>query len=328
MVKVSVIIPAYNQQAFIEATLQAVLAQSFTDFEVLVVNDGSTDTTVSRVEAFADPRIRIVHQLNRGLAGARNTGIREARGEYLAFLDSDDLWHPDKLSQHVAHLDRRPEVGVSYSQSAFIDDEGRSMNYLQSPKLLDVDAADVFLRNPVGNGSAPVIRAAVMREIAFLPEGGGAWTQYFDETFRQSEDIECWMRIALLTHWRFEGIGLPLTYYRVNAGGLSANLTRQFETWERMVAKMRRYAPEFTALHENASRGYQLRYLARRAIRMGAAGQGLKLLVQALRCHPGMLLQEPVRTLVTAAAGVVRACLPDAAYRAIESASMRLTRPR
>jgi glycosyltransferase involved in cell wall biosynthesis len=326
--QVSVIIPSYNVAAYIEQALRTVLAQTFQDYEILVINDGSKDNTVELASAFTDSRIRIISQANRGLAGARNAGIRAARGEFLAFLDADDLWHPEKLERHVALLRSKPNVGVTYSQSAFIDDDAKPLGYYQRPKLTEVDARDVFLRNPIGNGSAPVIRAATLRDIGYVPDMANGEIWYFDETFRQSEDIECWVRIALQTRWGFEGIGLPLTLYRVNTGGLSANLGRQFETWERMVEKARAINPAFVALHEAASRGYQLRYLARRAIRMGDTGTALRLLARSLDANPAMLIEEPARTLATVAAVVVQACLPAAGYRRLEAACMRVAHAR
>lgn len=327
MPKVSVILPAYNVQAYIDQSIPSVLAQTFQDFELIVVDDGSTDETRARARQHNDPRVRVVHQANRGLAGARNQGIRQAKGEYIAFLDADDLWREDKLAHHVQHLDDRPWVGVSYCQSAFIDDNGRSLNYLQCPKLEDVTPRDIFLRNPIGNGSAPVIRRATFREISYISSSvslnhAEAW--YFDETFRRSEDIECWMRIALNTNWQFEGIPEPLTFYRVNALGLSANLPAQMESWERMAAKVAAYDPEFAAENVDAARGYQLRYLARRAIRMGAPMVGLSLLQRSLRSHPAMLLDEPARTTATWAAALLCSWLPPNLYHGIEDVAMRL----
>ncbi len=147
---VSVIVPAYNAARFLPESIPSVLAQTWTDFELIVVNDGSTDDTVACVEAFTDPRIRLVSQANRGLAGARNGGIRAARGSFIALLDADDLWHPEKLARHVAHLQSRPGVGVSYSASAFMDDAGRDMHLMQTPKLQGRDAARCVFAQPGG----------------------------------------------------------------------------------------------------------------------------------------------------------------------------------
>ena len=322
---VSVIVPAYNASRFLPESLPSVLAQTWTDFELIVVNDGSTDDTVACVEAFTDPRIRLVTQANRGLAGARNGGIRVARGTFIALLDADDLWHPEKLARHVAHLQANPAIGVSYSASAFMDDEGRDMHLMQSPKLRGVIPRDVFLRNPVGNGSAPVIRRQALDDIAFAaPTGVEGERWYFDERFRQSEDIECWLRIALSTAWVFEGLGEPLTRYRVNAGGLSAALDRQHATWEAAVEKARAINPGFVATHEHAARAYQLRYLARRALSMGEMQRGWRLLREALSQYPGMWREEPARTGITLAAALAMRCLPRAVYQSLSTRASRV----
>jgi glycosyltransferase involved in cell wall biosynthesis len=308
---VSVVVPAYNAARYLDISIPSVLAQTWTDFELIVVDDGSTDATAEKVGGFQDPRVRLVSQVNRGLAGARNAGIRAARGEFIAFLDADDLWHPEKLARHVEHLRRRPLVGVSYSASAFIDELGHDLHLMQAPKLRGVRPRDVFLRNPVGNGSAPVIRRQTLHDIAFVSprEVTGEWW-YFDERFRQSEDIECWLRIALTTCWEFEGLASPLTHYRVNAGGLSAALDKQHASWEAVVERARAIAPRFVARHEHQARAYQLRYLARRAVTMGDAAKALRLQARALRMFPAMLLREPARTLTTLGASLALACLP------------------
>ena len=323
MPRVSVIIPAYNVERYIDASMQSVLQQTHSDFELIVIDDGSTDGTAARAACHLDPRVRVVTQANRGLVGARNGGIRAARGELLAFLDADDLWQPTKLARHVAHLDARPQVGVSYCASAFIDDDAVPLGYYQRPQLLDVQPRDVFLRNPVGNGSAPVIRAAALRQIAFV--GADALIEYFDESFRQSEDIECWLRIALTTNWTFEGLAEPLTLYRVNPGGLSANLERQLESWERVVAKTAIYAPDFVHRWAPRARAFQLRYLARRAVRQGAATTALRLCLRALACDPAIAWQEPARTGSTLVAALMRAGLPQGLYSGLERAAMSLS---
>lgn len=323
MTTVSVIMPVYNVEAYVAGAMDSVLAQTFLDFELLVVDDGGPDRSVDVCRSYSDPRIRIIAQPNRGLAGARNTGIREARGRFLAFLDADDLWQPDKLARHVAHLEDNPGIGVSYSQSLFIDDYCASLGYLQAPMLKDVRPRDVLLRNPVGNGSAPVIRREVFDEIRFLADDEEKpWDQYFDESFRQSEDIECWIRIALTTRWGFAGIGEPLTLYRVNAGGLSANIERQFATWERMIAKTATYAPEFVARWGGLARAFQLRYAARRCVRSGDGKSALMLLRRAFRANPGLLVRSPVRTLVTLGAAVLQNLLPHTWYSRLEQRAM------
>jgi glycosyltransferase involved in cell wall biosynthesis len=320
---VSVVVPAYNVEQYIEECLNSILAQTYRNFEVLVINDGSTDGTEEKVSAFRDRRIILINQRNRGLAGARNTGARRACGEYVAFLDSDDRWHPDKLKLHVEHLDNNPMVGVSYSQSAFINAQGMPMRYRQRPKLKGISSKDVFLRNPVGNGSAPVLRSKTLQDIAYVPDGDLSLAEYyFDESFRQSEDIECWLRIALTTDWKFEGIGLPLTEYRVNDGGLSAALDKQLASWERVVAKTSIYAGDFVAKNVDAARAYQLRYLARRAVRSNDPIRALSLISRSMISYPGILLEEPGRTLATLLAAILRGVMPEVGYSKLEGLAM------
>jgi glycosyltransferase involved in cell wall biosynthesis len=323
MIKVSVVIPAYNVSAYIEDAIDSVLAQSFTDFEVVVVDDGSTDDTASIVKRYDDWRVRLVSQQNRGLAGARNTGIRVAEGEYVAFLDADDLWHPEKLKEHVLHLDQNPEIGVSYSVSQFMDESGKPLSLYQTPKLSDVEVEDVLLRNPVGNGSAPVIRMATLQAIETIDSRYGCPEPiYFDPDFKQSEDIECWVRIASTTEWRFAGIGRALTLYRLNSGGLSASVARQLASWEAFFDKACRYAPALMAESGSLARAYQCRYLARRAVWSREPRLALQLLRNAFAADWRILFLEPARTLATSIAVTLQAALPAAAYQLIERTAL------
>ncbi|MEP5154975.1 glycosyltransferase family 2 protein [Planktotalea sp.] len=302
----SIIVPAFNVAKTIAETLDALLAQTFQDFEIIVVDDGSTDRTVDVLENYSDdPRVRIVSQRNRGLAGARNTGIHEAVGTYIGFCDADDVWEPAKLQVHVNHLGRNPDIGISYSGSSLVDDEGTDLCIAQRPRLHGITAAHILKRNPIGNGSAAVIRREVFDEIAYRPRSERERCWFFDETFRQSEDIECWLRIALTTGWEFEGVSGLLTRYRVNSSGLSASTDRQLESWERVVAKLAAIQPAFFARHLKAARAYQLRYLARRAISDGQGERAVELSKASLSGSLRPLFEEPSKTLTTLGATMV-----------------------
>jgi glycosyltransferase involved in cell wall biosynthesis len=309
--KVSVVVPLYQTERFIAQTLASVLLQTYDDFEVLVVDDGSTDRGPALARATGDARVRVITQSNRGLAGARNTGIREASGGYIAFLDADDLWHREKLARHVAVLDARADVGLTYSASRLIDDAGRPLGLSQWPSRATTKPDDVFCRNPIGNGSAPVIRRAALDAIAFV-DAELARRCWFDESFRQSEDIECWMRIATTTRWQLALVPYELTDYRVSAAGLSANTNRQLETWRRFRAKVKAYAPALEASHGNLAEAFQLRYLARRAVQGGDGREALRLMHSAVASSMRILVMEPVRTGVTYAAAVLRTVMPQA----------------
>jgi glycosyltransferase involved in cell wall biosynthesis len=303
MPKASIIVPSFNVSSTIGDTLSALMDQTFCDFEVIIVDDGSIDDTQNAVAPFlSDARIRTIHQANRGLAGARNTGIAAARGDYIGFCDADDIWLPEKLALHVDHLDTAPTVGVSFSGSELIGDDGAPLGMSQNPRLRNISAAHIFKRNPIGNGSAPVIRRAVFDAIAYQSSCDATRISYFDETFRQSEDIECWLRIALTTDWAFEGVSGELTQYRVSRGGLSAATARQLIAWERMVAKLTPLDTAFFAKHAPAARAYQLRYLCRRALSDGDATTATDYWQKSIASSWAPLFEEPLKTCTTGAA--------------------------
>lgn len=311
--RVSIVVPAYNAAETLAETLASLLAQTFQDFELLVIDDGSSDRTPAIARSFGDRRLRLIQQPNRGLAGARNSGIHHARGEYIGFCDADDLWRPEKLAAHVRHLETRPNVGISFSGSELIDSESQATGLAQRPRLTGITAAHVFKRNPIGNGSAPVIRRAALDAIAFRPAQETARDWWFDESFRQSEDIECWLRMMLTTDWEIEGLRGLLTRYRVAPGGLSAGITRQFAFWERMVEKLTPLAPEFFARETPVARAYQNRYLARRAVSAGNGAEAVNRMRASLACSKRPLLEEPVKTVTTLGATMVLAMAGPAA---------------
>ncbi len=326
MKKVSVIIPVYKVEKYIDATVQSVLAQTYKNFEILIIDDASPDKSIEICQKFTDPRIKIIHQANRGLAGARNTGIRHAQGEYLAFLDGDDLWLPEKLEKQIDHLENSPAVGVSFCRSAFIDEVGKPLGTYQMPKLKGITTPYLLCRNPVGNGSAPVVRREVFEAIKF-PDNlhGNVEDFYFDEHFRQSEDIECWIRISIETNWQIEGISEALTLYRVNSGGLSANMLKQLDSWEKVIEKTRSYAPEIVNQWEKLARAYQLRYLARRAVRLQDGSMAVELVNRALATNWRILLEEPRRTLISLAAAYFLWLLPQSLYSQLEAVALKRT---
>jgi glycosyltransferase involved in cell wall biosynthesis len=319
---VSVIIPMYNVGKYIEQSITSVLKQTYHNFELILVDDGCLDDTLNKVNQFTDPRIRVVHQKNRGLSGARNTGIDVARGLYVALLDADDYWAKDKLTQHVQHLTSNPKVGVSYSPSLFINEEGVLLGVGQFPKLKNITTQHIFCRNPVGNGSSPVIRRSLLSEIGYFGVKRDKYRKmYFDETLRQSEDIELWTRIALTTSWKFAGIKKPLTYYRVNNSGLSADVDKQFASWQHAVMLNKDSNPKFFKQFYSLAKAYQLRYLARRAIQSESKLTAFKLIHQAMFCNFRIIFQEPNRTIMTLGCAWLK-FLPREIYNSIEKFAM------
>ncbi|MBD2310722.1 glycosyltransferase [Desertifilum sp. FACHB-1129] len=326
MKKVSVIIPVYGVEKYILQTVQSVLNQTYQEFEILIVDDESPDRSVEICQQLNDPRIKIIHQKNQGISAARNAGIRQATGDYIALLDGDDIWVPEKLAKHVKHLDSSPNVGVSYSYSVFIDEQGKSLGIYQISKTEDITPGLIFCRNPVGNGSTPVIRKEVFEEIKYQEnweEGGVAC--YFDPSLRHIEDVECWLRMSIKTEWAFEGIPEALTQYRIHGMGGSTKLDSQLESMLRVIEKTRAYAPEVTEQYAKPALAYQLRFLARRAVRLRDGGQAVKYFHQAIATSWRILIDEPRRTILTAGAAYLLWLLPQGLYRTMEEWALKRT---
>jgi glycosyltransferase involved in cell wall biosynthesis len=213
---VSVVTPAWNAAAFLGDTIDSVRAQTFTDWELLVVDDGSTDETAALVEraAAADPRIRLLRQANSGPSAARNHAMREARGSFFAFLDSDDRWSADYLEQQLAVFTAHPDTAL-VTGTGFYDGgpfHGKPTRSLQGgPRVLP-------LAELLANESAVFIMTVFRREV-FDRIGG------FDERQWTSEDYDFWLRAAL-AGFVFRQNPRPLGLYRVRGGSLSRNRIR------------------------------------------------------------------------------------------------------
>ena len=305
MPKASIIVPAYNASATLLATLDSLLNQTFRDLEIIVVDDGSTDATRRIAEAYcADPRMRVVRQSNAGAASARNTGLAVSRGRYVGFCDADDLWHPQKLATHVAHLDANPDVGVSFSAVSLIDEEDRPLGEFQRPKLENISAAYLFKRNPIGTISTVVARREALDDMSYRPYSETKRDWVFDEHLKAFEDFECWLRMALTTGWKVEGVRGLLTRQRVNLKALRRGVDRQFAGWEQMVAALRPADPAFFARNEPAARAHQLHFLTRSRAQDSETQEARQQAAAALR---PALLDVPKPTSASFAAMVMDA---------------------
>ncbi|MBF9236754.1 glycosyltransferase family 2 protein [Hymenobacter sp. BT683] len=200
MFRVSVILPVYNVGLYIENTIQSILQQTFKDFELIVLDDCSTDDTVKRVLAFTDSRVKvIVNTHNMGRAGTDNIALEYVSGEYIAKMDGDDICHPERLAQQVAYLDKHPEVNVVGS---FMQNFGSS-NYLNRYPAHPEDAQVLTLFTlPTGNPSA-MLRASLFFEHKMR----------YDASLRQTEDYEFCARY--IRQLRIATIQAPLIKYRV-----------------------------------------------------------------------------------------------------------------
>ncbi|MBW4520383.1 MAG: glycosyltransferase [Scytolyngbya sp. HA4215-MV1] len=326
MKKVSVIVPVYRVEQYIAATVQSVLDQTYDNFELLLVDDGSPDRSVEICQQFSDPRIRLIRQANRGACAARNQGMRAATGDYYAFLDGDDLWRPEKLEKHVEHLARSPQVGISFSRSAFIDEDSQPLGIYQMPRLTGITPENLLCRNPIGNGSAPVIRREAFEAVKFQDNLHGSVEDfYWDERLQGAQDVDCWLRIGLQTDWQIEGIPEALTLYRVNASGISANLAKHSASWFAVIEKAHTYAPAVVDRWGKTAKAYYLRYLARRAVTLRDGGTAVQFFHRALALDWRILLQEPRRTALTGAAAYLLCFLPRSLYQQTEAMALKVT---
>jgi glycosyltransferase involved in cell wall biosynthesis len=231
---VSVIIPTYNYARFLPQALGSALRQTFRDFEILVIDDGSTDNTADVVRPYlADPRVSYHRVANGGPSRARNLGIGRARAGLLAFLDADDVWLPAKLEKQLAVLRRDLGLGLVYSRRHFIDEEGYELDCPEpAPHRGNV-------LEPLLAGNFICLTSCLIPRRVF--EAVGA----FDETLGQSEDYDLWLRIA--ERCRFAYVDEPLVGYRVGHASISRHVEERMRTvlfiLRRFVERRRRRAP-------------------------------------------------------------------------------------
>ena len=228
MPRVSVITPAYNVAAYVRDTVESVLAQTFRDFELIVVDDGSTDNTCAVLKPYADAgQLTYIYQDNAERAVARNTGLRHATGEYLAFVDADDVWMPHKLQQQVDVLDAHPNVAIVYGAARYIDPQGQPVLYQgravdeeTSTELLIQDHSRRLVEGNTlcGGGSCVLTRRGWVNQL------GG-----FDTTLSYPEDWDMWVRLARLGPFAY--IPAVLMSYRV----FGWNKVIKIETTERII---------------------------------------------------------------------------------------------
>jgi len=248
MPRVDVIIPVYNAAATVAESVESALGQTFTGFEVVAVDDGSTDASAEVLSRYGD-RIKVLAQTNRGLSAARNAGVHLGTAEYVAFLDADDIWEPDMLERTVAALDRLPHSVLAYTDVTIVDSSGRVINAAlisdslgRAPQL-----DDLFVR------LWPIMPSAVvMRRGVFDAIGG------FSEAFRGLgyEDVFMWMRARELgefaylpeplVRWRFSAFPHPLKQTRKERDSAKVFEGLVRERWHRSAApliKARERAP-------------------------------------------------------------------------------------
>ncbi len=292
--------PAYNVEQFIDAAIASVRAQTFTNFELLIVDDGSTDGTAAVVERHArdDGRVRLLRQANAGISAARNFALRHARGAFIAILDADDGWAPSFLASQIAVLEQRPDIDIVTANAWF-----RGGPHDGQPAAPTPDPRpDPDLTQLLEDETAVFIMSVFRRRVVDALGG-------FDEAFRSNEDYDLWIRAAL-AGFRFARNDRPAGYYRRRDDSLSADELRMLAGILRVYDKTRpalSNRPEALAILDRQVRRFETEEVAarlRQALQTGDLAAvtrwatdlhqrrgGLRLLLARLaaRWFPGLL---------------------------------------
>ena len=290
MPRVSVITPTFNCAPFLERALQSMVDQTYDDYEIIVVDDGSTDETPELIERWQG-KIIYLSQSNAGPSAARNLGVARSQGEFIAYLDADDMWYPGKLEQQVAFLDRHQECGLVHSDLHIIDEQDR---FIMKEWHLSRRNAAVrgHCLSELVNGCAIQVPTVLERRSCHDRAGG------FDVRFRQSEDYLHWIR-AVLNGYTIGYIDEPLAMYRWRSGSLSKNQVEMIESMIRMFellvqehALLQGQGPEADGVRKRidqlrCSLPYQYRQQGRRT----AARRQAASLIGTYPCSTGLYLE-------------------------------------
>lgn len=267
---VSVIIPTHNRAHLISRAIRSVLEQTFQDLEVIVVDDGSTDGTEEAVKVFTDPRLRFIrHERNRGGSAARNTGIRAARGEYIAFLDSDDEWLPGKLAEQLRVFAEDPDCGAVYTDILCVYRDGT----VEAPPLGRRPEGRI-LRHLLASNIVGTTSSVMVKRCCFEVAG------LFDEALPSCQDWDMWIKIA--RHYGFRSIPRPLVRYRWHEVQISKDAKAFRRGHEAIIEK---YRAEIRALGRRVHGLHYFR-LGRHLCRYGEMRAGRKHLWRAVAICP------------------------------------------
>lgn len=273
---VSVVIPAYCGPDLLNQALESVRSQTFTDYEIIVVDDCSGGDCVSQYQL--DEKTRLIrHPERRGPAGARNTGIAQSRGRYIALLDMDDIWLPDKLEKQVDALEHNPNAGLAFCHYRLVDDNLQPLGNQPAPRPIGQSA----FRRLLGGNIVKSCSVVMLRREAIQKCG------VFDEGLSGTDDWDLWLRIA--HDYEVLADPTPLVLYRVHAGQLSRDAVAMRLAEVQVVEKWLAWAQEHDRAIEAMVRGQlcvRLQRLARAESRTLGLDQAVKTLKRAMRTNP------------------------------------------
>ena len=277
---ISVIIPAYNAERTILETIASVQQQTYSDFEIIVINDGSNDRTSELLNTVKDHRLKVFDYPNSGVPVARNHGLSHATGDLIAFLDADDLWTPDKLELQLAALQQHPKAGVVYSWTYSMDEAGEYFSIGDAFSYTGNVYAQLLLENFIVNGSNCLIKRQAVESVG-----------EFDSSVPGADDWDYWLRLAL--HWPFIVVTKPQIFYRQSSGSVSSKVEAMETNLLKVIEQGFKAAPLEMQSLKNHSLANIYRYLAQIYLGRIASVHGVKQAVQklwiAIRLYPPIL---------------------------------------
>jgi glycosyltransferase involved in cell wall biosynthesis len=289
MPKISVIIPVYNGEKTIEKTIESVLNQTFANFELLVIDDDSQDSTLEVIGKIKDSRLKVFSYPRAGVSASRNRGLTQASGEFISFLDADDLWTTDKLEAQFNALQENPQAAVAYSWTDWIDESGQ---FLRAGGHISVNGnayAELLLRDFVESGSNPLIRRQALAEVG-----------NFDESLTHGEDWDMWLRLA--ARYEFVAVPSPQILYRISPNSASFDVWKMEAGSLQIIERNFAQAPESLQHLKREALSSRYKYLTFKALegtlerKQGLAAA--RFLWQTVRNDPSMLRRSHLMLIV------------------------------
>jgi glycosyltransferase involved in cell wall biosynthesis len=303
---ITVITTAYNVGPYIADAIRSALAQTVAELELLVIDDASTDDTWEQASAVADPRVRLLRCSHRGAAGAANFGLEHAHGEFIAFLDGDDLWKPRNLERQLATIQAHPGCEMTFALSRMVDEGGGDLGPTSRLAREPLGELELLQENYCANGSAVMLRRSTVERVGpFATEIGASF------------DYDYWLRVAHGRGLNVRCVPEVLVLYRRRGGQVTGKWRRMAAGWEQVLRRTEQRSPAVAAAAGRVGTMNMQRYFSYLALEAGEWGAAWRLLRGGFAAAPGRFLTEP-RNYLLAGGLVAKAVLPGGTYAELE----------
>lgn len=324
--QVSVIMPAHNVGLFIDETIASVAAQTFASFELIIVDDGSTDGTPDILRRAQDRwplqpwQLRVIRQANAGAAAARNRGALDAKARLLGFIDADDRWAPDTLTHLVAALDTFPDSDIACPLYRRINEEGAVVNYLGEPiseagasqrGFRKFDAGETLVATPAESATGVLVR----RE-AFEAAGG------FDDALKSNNDVDCWLRILWTRKSTLVQSSEAIVDYRIRQAQITSDVQRMQDGHKRFLTNHQALLRDIGLVARRRHFGLVRAFWSLVAARQGEVWTATRLWIRAVIWSPRLALPGTLGS--SAAFAICKATLPARAWKGVSAIRRRL----